>query len=46
MEIASYMFYKCTNFTGKGLDKWNVNKLETSKRMFSGCENLEANLDN
>jgi len=38
------MFRGCTEFKGKGLDNWNVNKVEVShyliQYMFNGCNSM------
>ena len=34
------MFERCTNFTGKGLEKWNVSTARYMERTFIGCKNF------
>ena len=34
------MFGNCIKFEGKGLEKWNLSKVEYMIRMFIGCDNF------
>jgi len=36
------MFYHCTNFTGKGLDAWKLNKKADTSEMFDGCDKMQS----
>ena len=38
------MFEGCTNFTGKGLEKWDVSEAEQMQEMFAGCTKFNADL--
>ena len=38
------MFTDCSNFTGKGLDKWNVSKVENMMFMFCDCIKFDCDL--
>ena len=38
------MFYKCENFTGKGLENWDVSNVEDMQDMFEDCENFNCDL--
>ena len=42
VESMSLMFENCSNFTGKGLDNWNVSKLKNKiLRIFNNCKKLK-----
>ena len=34
------MFTMCKNFKGKGLENWDVSKVENMKYMFAGCDKM------
>ena len=38
------MFEGCTNFTGKGLERWDVSEAEQMQEMFAGCTKFNADL--
>ena len=38
------MFYKCINFTGKGLDNWKPIKCKNMKFMFQSCKKFDCDL--
>lgn len=40
------MFAQCYNFTGKGLDKWDVSKAHSIAHMFNKCKKLDVDLSN
>ena len=40
------MFQCCENFTGKGLDKWNVSNVKYTKYMFFECTKFDCDLSN
>ena len=42
--IIDLMFEGCTNFTGKGLEKWDVSEAEEMLEMFAGCTKFNADL--
>ena len=42
--IIDLMFEGCTNFTGKGLEKWDVSEAEQMQEMFAGCTKFNADL--
>ena len=42
VESMVLMFENCSNFTGKGLDNWNVSKLKTKYYdIFNNCKKLK-----
>ena len=42
--IMDLMFEGCTNFTGKGLERWDVSEAEQMQEMFAGCTKFNADL--
>ena len=38
----SYIFYKCKNFTGKGIENWDVSNIYNTSNMFKGCKNFKC----
>ena len=40
----SYIFYKCKNFTGKGIENWDVSKVTDMSCMFTGCKIFDCDL--
>ena len=38
------MFNGCKNFTGKGLENWNVGNVTDMDSMFENCKKLNCNL--
>ena len=40
------MFRNCYEFTGKGLEQWNVSKVQNFYYMFEGCKKFNADLSN
>ena len=40
----SNMFYGCTNFDGKGLDRWATGNVRDMRDMFSGCTKFNGDL--
>ena len=41
-----YIFYKCKNFKGKGIENWNVSKVIDMSCAFTGCKNFNRDLSN
>ena len=41
-----FMFYKCSMFTGKGLENLDVSKVEDMRYMFYNCKNFNCDLSN
>ena len=41
-----FMFYKCSMFTGKGLENWDVSNVPDMTCMFNGCKNFNCDLSN
>ena len=39
------MFYGCSKFKGKGLEKWNVNNKAKISSMFIGCNLIKKQPD-
>ena len=38
------VFYGCNNFTGNGLETWDVSNVEDMQFMFYDCKNLNCDL--
>ena len=36
------MFEHCYKFVGKGIENWDVSKVEDMQDMFEGCKNFEG----
>ena len=39
-------FYKCSMFTGKGLENWDVSNVTNMYRMFTWCKSFNSDLSN
>lgn len=44
LEDVSDMFTFCKNFTGKGLENWDVGKIRNMNHMFAFCKKFDADL--
>lgn len=42
-QIAG-LFYQCPNFSGAGIENWDVSTITTFHRVFSSCPNFQGNL--
>ena len=40
LTLIRRMFYRCYEFKGKGLENWNVSKVQYMDQIFSGCKSL------
>ena len=40
------MFDECRNFTGKGLENWDVSNVTNMRYMFNNCRNFNSDLSN
>ena len=40
------MFIRCYEFTGQGLDNWDVSRVTSFAHMFNGCKKLNVDLNN
>ena len=45
-KSIGYIFYKCKNFKGKGIENWNVSKVIDMSCAFTGCKNFNRDLSN
>jgi trimeric autotransporter adhesin len=46
LSDVSYMFYWVSNFSGNGVEKWNVSNVVNMAAMFSSCDSFNADLSN
>jgi surface protein len=46
VKFLNDMFYECENFTGKGLENWDVSNIIDMSGMFFKCKQFNINLSN